>query len=115
MANQIVYPELFYKLQPFIMMACDQMESYSFGTMIPTQDMIEQFSDNIHEAVCRMYPDIADYAESADRKSNGELPVIAGLGQGMFDRNYDMFSRRFRRRGILRDLIGILLISDLNR
>jgi hypothetical protein len=62
-----------------------------------------------------MYPDIAEYAENMDKKNPGEVPVIRGLGQGLFDRNFDMFGRRFRRRGILRDLIGIMLISEFFR
>lgn len=115
MANQIVYPELFYKLQPFIIMACDQMDTYSFGTMIPTQDMVEQLSDNIHDDVCRIYPDIAEYADSIDRANKGEQPVIMIRDQRMFDRNFDMLGHRFTRRGVLRDLINILLISELFR
>ena len=45
MDNPVVYPEVFYKLQPFIMMICDQMEN--MGYTMPTQQMAEQMTDSI--------------------------------------------------------------------
>lgn len=102
--HRVVYPEVFYKLQPFIMICCDQMDMY--GDAMPTQEMLDQMTDGIYNDVCRMYPDIAEYANSCDKKT-GTDPYITDVING--------FDRSFRRRGLLRDIIGILLLSELFR
>lgn len=73
-AYQAAYPEIFYKLQPYIMMMCDQMDS--FGTAMPNQEMIEQMSDNIYEDLLRMYPDLADYVRSHDNAMPEEEDAV---------------------------------------
>ncbi len=98
-----VYPEVFYKVQPFIMMACDQMDMYQ----MPTQAMVDKMADDIHDDVCRMYPDMAEYAQSYGENAN------ADLSESVQTRDPRMFDRRFRRRGLFRDLIGILLLQEL--
>ena len=116
MVNQMVYPEIFYKLQPYILLVCDQMDTFS--SLMPTQEMIEQMTDGIYDDVCRMYPEIAEYARDYDNKAKDDPPDPAdppfGFGGGfrMFDRDR-MF--RFRRRGLARDLIDILLLQELSR
>ena len=106
MKYQAVYPEIFYKLQPYIMMVCDQMD---FGPTMPNMETIQHMTDNIYKDVCRMYPDLAEYARSNDKKENDDPPP--------FDRDRDMdrdiFERPFRRRGMFRDIIDILLLSEL--
>ncbi len=106
---QMVYPEIYYKLQPYIMMVCDQVDPYGF--MMPTQDMIERITDNIYDDMCKMYPDLAEYAHSKDDRGNAD-PVVE---TARFGRDPDQFSWRFRRRGLFRDLIDILLFSELFR
>ena len=59
MEYRTVYPEVYYKLQPYIMMVCDQMDTY--GTTMPSQEMIERMFDNIYDDLCALYPDIADF------------------------------------------------------
>jgi hypothetical protein len=116
MGNQMVYPEIFYKLQPYIMIVCDQMDT--FGSMMPTQEMVEQMTDNIYDDVCRMYPDIAEYARDYDKKAKDDPPdPPLGFGGGfeMFGREHDRPRFGFRRRGVFRDLIDILLLSELFR
>ena len=114
MTYQLCYPEIFYKLQPFIMMACDQMDTY--GPMMPSQEMIEQMSDNIYEDVNRMYPDMAEYVRDYENKSKSDSPDTEVINHvpGIYG-GPGMFGRRFRRRGVFRDLIGILLLSELFR
>jgi hypothetical protein len=110
MMNPVVYPEIFYKLQPYIMLVCDQMDTFS--PMLPTQDMVEQMTDNIYDDVCRMYPDLAEYARANENQSNREPPSeYGGIGFGF----PFVIGPRFRRRGLLRDLIDILLISEFSR
>jgi hypothetical protein len=108
MMNPVVYPEIFYKLQPYIMLVCDQMDTFS--PMLPTQDMVEQMTDSIYDDVCRMYPDMAEYARANDDKMKDDPPPV-GFGFGV----PFVFGNRFRRRGLLRDLIDILLISEFSR
>lgn len=117
MAYQLVYPEIFYRLQPYIMMVCDQMDIH--GNFVPTQDMVEQLTDSIHDDICRMYPDIADYADNYNQMNYNDPPLMDDYGRVMFDRDrdfdYGMFGRRFRRSGSLRDLTSILLLSEIFR
>lgn len=105
MNNRIVYPEIFYKLQPFIMISCDQIEAYR-GNML-NQEMIDQMTDEIYNDVCHMYPDIAEYASYYDNKASSD-PAVTDVINGFYGSGY-------RRRGMLRDLIGILLLSELFR
>lgn len=116
--DPLVYPEIFYKLQPFIILACDQMDSQNL--MNPTQDILDQISDGIHDDFCKMYPDLADYAKSndnsdpsADDPPDDPPPTRYSSPPGPpppYRRR-----RRFRRRGMLRDLVDILLLSERNR
>jgi hypothetical protein len=105
MANNVVYPEIFYKLQPFVMMCCDQMDSY--GNNMPNQEMLDQMTEGIYNDVCRMYPDIAEYANAYDKNASTD-PEVINVINGFYGRGY-------RRRGLLRDVIGILLLSELFR
>ncbi|MDD2361727.1 MAG: hypothetical protein PHH84_02035 [Oscillospiraceae bacterium] len=99
---RMMYPEIFYKLQPFIIMTCDQMDSAGE----PTQEMIEMMTENIHRDFCRMYPDLEEYARGQEMKT-GTNPSIAEV--------QTPFRSGFRRRGLLRDIIEILLLSELFR
>lgn len=54
---QLVYPEVFYRLQPHVKKACDRMDIHS----APTQEMLDSLSEAIHDEVCRAHPDISDY------------------------------------------------------
>lgn len=113
--SQMVYPEVFYKLQPYIVLVCDQMDTY--GTMMPTQEMVEQMTDSIYDDVCRMYPDLAEYAKSHENaeSNNPHNPDGFRRDPRFFDRDFRFFRRPFRRRGLFRDLIDILLLSELFR
>lgn len=108
MVNSVVYPEVFYKLQPHIMMMCDQMDTY--GSMMPTQEMVEKMSDSIYDNVNRMYPEMSEYVRNYEKKMNDDQTVETVIfGRG------PMFGYGFRRRGLFRDLIDILLLSELTR
>jgi hypothetical protein len=122
MKYQALYPEVFYKLQPYVMMACDQMDAY--GYMMPTQEIIEHMSDNICDDVCKMYPDLAEYAHKNDNTMKADPPNDPDGRMGdhgfmsdnegfMRDRDRFGFGRGFRRRGFFRDFIDILLLSEL--
>ena len=101
---RMVYPEVFYKLQPYIMMVCDQMDAYN-GAM-PNQNMLDQMSDNIYSDMMEMYPDMSDYVREQESRAGDYAETITR-------RPY--YGRRFRRRGLFRDLIDILLLSEFHR
>ncbi|GEM_PF-6866916 len=108
MAYQMSFPEIYYKLQPYVLMVCDQMD---LGSSMPTQDMMDRISDSIYDDMCKRYPDLAEYAHSQDDKANSD-PVIQ---TARFGDDPPPFGWRFRRRGVFRDLIDILLFSELFR
>ena len=66
----MVYPEVFYRLQPYIMMVCDNAEAN--GITMPTQEMIETITDNIYEDIVRSNPDIGNMSAL---RSTGERHV----------------------------------------
>jgi len=103
-AAQVVYPEIFYQVQPFVMMACDQ--AVLRGSPL-NQAMVDQITDTIYADVCELHPELAEYAQIYDMKTN-EQYVTVQFGPGR--RHYN---NRFRRRGLLRDLIDILFLREL--
>jgi hypothetical protein len=109
MAYQTAFPEIYYKLQPYIMMVCDQIDA--LGSTMPSQDMLDRISDSIYDDMNRRYPDLAEYARTQEEKANSD-PVIQAA---RFGDDPPMFGWRFRRRGLFRDLIDILLLSELFR
>jgi hypothetical protein len=118
LSNQVVYPEIYYKLQPHIMMVCDQMDAYGDG--MPTQEMVEQTTDNIYDDVVRLYPDVAEYANANELRMNTTMPeavqtqFVTDFGFG-FGPEFGFRPGRFRRRGVLRDVIDILLLQEFLR
>lgn len=116
MAYKLIYPEIYYKLQPYIMMVCDQMDVYN---SMPTQEMVESMTDAIYDDVVRMFPDIAEYVREHENREAPEtiqadaISVQVDPFRGR-DRDRIRFPRS-RRRGLFRDLIDILLLTELLR
>ena len=102
---RVVYPEIYYRIQPFIMNFCDQLESS--GLEAPTQDMVEQMTDAIFEEIKTLYPDLMQYANEQEQMQRQENQVIQTQRPFRFRRPIR------RRRGLLRDIIEILLLSEL--
>ncbi|HOV70061.1 MAG TPA: hypothetical protein PLZ84_07025 [Clostridia bacterium] len=96
-----VFPEIYYKLQPLILMACDQIDP--MGPM-PSQDMLDQIADGIYEDMMQLYPEMSDYIRQYETQ---QVPFVPGRPP--------FFRRRFRRRGPFRDIIDILLFLELLR
>lgn len=114
MGNQMpeisnVYPEIFYRLQPYIIMMCDQLDAY-YGNTMPGPDMMDQITENMYKDIQEMYPDIAEYAREQENKEKTE-PAISEV----IARNPRIYRRGFRRRGLLRDLVDILFLSEFSR
>ena len=102
MVNHLVYPEVYYKLKPYVMSVCDQMGTN--GYVFPTQEILEQMTDSIYDDVCSMYPDLEEYANDYHNNANVE--------SSQFGRD-PYYGRHFRRRGLFRDLIDILFLTEL--
>ena len=102
MVYPMLYPDIYYKVQPFIVRACDEMTM--MGMMMPTQEAMDKMTERVTDNVCKMYPDMAKYAQDYEAKV-------------MVESSYDSddFMGRRHRRGLLGDLISILLFSELFR
>lgn len=96
--GQVVYPEVYYKIQPFIIQACIQVE---ISGMPLNQDMMDRMGDGVYHDVCQVYPDLVEYSKSPERGPHRTSFSAMQFGGG------------FRRRGMLRDLIDILLLYEL--
>ncbi len=105
MLNNTTYPEVYYKVLPYIYLACDQLDS---NNIVPNQEMLDEISDNIYNDVLVMYPEIEKYAKGLDTGENNTAVQL-------LRRSPSYYGRRFRRRGLFRDLIDILLMSEFNR
>lgn len=113
------YPEIYFKLIPFIHMTCEAMRTY--GITLPTQEQLEQLSDGILDDFCKMYPDMPEYfhkddAVKADPPSDppSDPPRFGGgFRDGFRDGFRPGFGFGFRRRGLGRDFISTLLLAGL--
>lgn len=103
-----VYPEVYYKLRPYILMECDILDSC--GAAMPTQQQVEQMADYIFEHACTMYPDMGDYLRKCDGMKD-DPPDDSPFPRGGFRPGFGF--RPFRRRGLGRDLIEALLLAEL--
>lgn len=108
--NAVVYPEIYYKLQPHVMMICDQMDAYG---MLPTKDNMDHASKQLHENVLANHPEMAEFDKDNDNMMpEARQAIIADYGF----RGYDDYGfRRGRGRGVLRDILDILLLSEFHR
>ena len=104
--HRAMYPEIHYKLEPFISMTCDAIESTG---LMPSQDEMDDITDGIYDDFCRMHPDMANYMKSNENTNDMseavQTQVLFGGRPGRFG--------GFRRRGLGRDLISALLLARL--
>ena len=105
--QRALYPEIHYKLEPFISNTCDIIES---SGVMPSQQELDEITDNIYDEFCQMYPDMENYMKAND--SDNDMPE-AIPAQFAYGGRYRPGRGRFRRRGIGRDLISALLLARL--
>lgn len=105
MNYQCIYPDVYYKVQPFVMMACDEMDACN--CVMPTYDMVCRMTDQICEDVCRVHPDLAE--RDHYREMSYEA-VSAYNVPGSF-----VEAQQFHRGGFFRDLITIILLNEFFR
>ena len=104
-----VYPEIYYKIQPQVMMMCDRLDA--FGTDL-TMETMYQASDSIYDDTVKLYPDVVEYAGAnmPDPAMPDAVETMSQFRRPGFDRR-----RGFRRRGPVRDFIDLLLLNELRR
>lgn len=102
LATQLFYPEIYYRIQPIILMVCDQFSCNP--NVVPTQELMEQLTDSIYIELAQIYPDLMDH--NYNQMVDSDSPLLQSFG---------FYTRRFRHRGSLRDLIAILLLTEYTR
>jgi hypothetical protein len=100
-----VYPEIYYKLMPYIMMVCDQVEKH-YGDSEPNLEMTDKITDDIYNDITDMYPDLMEYAHEYDKRLDTDKSDILTVSPRIYRRG-------FRRRGLMRDMIDILFLSEM--
>ncbi len=95
MVYPIMYPEIYYKVYPYVSRVCDKMDN--LGIYYPSQAQVESMVDECYDMCMRDMPELEDYIDCKVR-AGGEVDI---------SQNY--------RRPIFRDLISIILISELFR
>jgi hypothetical protein len=98
----LAQPEIYYKLQPDILQACDEMENQGITT--PTSEQVQIMTDRIYNNVSRRYPDLAKLAQEYEKNQ-----LATSYEQ------VEMFGIRIEQRGLFRGLIAFLLLSELFR
>lgn len=105
MNYECIYPDVYFKVQPFVMMACDEMDACNCG--MPASDMVRQISDQIFDDVCRIHPDLAD------RDHYQEMSYEAAAAYGVPGSLVE--AQQWRRGGFFNDLIDIILLNEIFR
>lgn len=105
--HRALYPELHFKLKPFISATCDAIDA---AGKMPSQQELDDITDDIHDEFCKMHPDMANYMNAGDNGNDQPEAVQTIIFDGFRRGGY---GRGFRRRGLARDLIGGLLLSEL--
>ena len=100
-----VYPDVYYKVQPFVMMVCDEMDAGNFE--MPAQETIRETSDQIYEDVCRVHPDLAE------RDHYRGMSYEAASAYELADNFVE--AQQFFGGGFFNDLIDIMLLNELFR
>lgn len=96
MVQPIMYPDIYYRMYPYIHRTCERMDNPYM--MYPSEAQVESMVNECYDTCMRTMPDLNQYAEM-DGEAEQEVEA----------------SQLIRRRPILRDLIAILLISELFR
>jgi hypothetical protein len=112
-----MYPKCYYVLYPRVKRMCD-MYFGRYGNMVPTHEMMQQMTNSIYDEVEPMMQD-----DDMDEMGIQTMPIREQGSSEMEQTGYeDMESRQFDpgmfggfrpRRRFLRDLIGILFITEL--
>lgn len=95
------FPDIYYQVQPVIHNTICEMDN-AYMTY-PSQEFLDQMVDRACEAFFGMYPDMVELETTIGNPGEAAMETQIGFG------------RPFRRRGLFRDLVTILLLSELLR
>lgn len=99
------FPDIYYQVQPIIQNTICEMDNLYMT--YPSQEVLDQMVDRACNDFFRMYPDMVEIEET--QVDSGEaIETQVGFGR-------PRLGRPFRRRGLFRDLVTILLLSELFR
>jgi hypothetical protein len=108
--HRALYPEIHYKLKPFISVTCDAIQASGVN---PSAEEMDEITDNIYEDFCKVHPEMENYMK-AGTESNDTPEAVQTIGfGGRYGYGYGYGYPGFRRRGLGRDLIGSLLLGEL--
>lgn len=106
MNYQCIYPDVYFKVQPFVMMACDEMDACNCG--MPTHETVLQISDQICDDVYRMHPDLVGGDQY--QEMSYEAAAAYGVPGNLVE------AQQWRRGGgFFRDLVTIILLNEFFR
>ena len=99
----MLYPEIYYKVEPYILSACDEMTS--FGSDMPAKKAISAMSERVYAQIMEAYPELRVYEAQS---------VGAGSVEGATGKNTagDKVAAA-RRNSLLGDFLDVLLIYEL--
>lgn len=100
------FPDIYYQVQPVIHNTICELDNLYMT--YPSQEALDQMVDRACEDYLRMYPDMMELEESVANLGEAIVETQFGFGQ-------PRFGRPFRRRGLFRDLVTILLLNELFR
>ena len=92
MVHTIMYPDIYYRIYPYVHRTCDRMDNPYMH--YPSEAQEESLVDDCYDSCIRAMPDLEHYADV---------------------RTEQVDANQLRRRPLLRDLIAIILISELFR
>ena len=99
----MLYPEIYYKVEPYILSACDEMTS--FGSDMPAKKAISAMSERVYAQIMEAYPELRVYeAQSAGAGSVEDTAVKNTAGDKV---------TAARRSSLLGDFLDVLLIYEL--
>lgn len=113
MTYQKVYPEIYYKIQPFVLSVCDQVDAFGCGAF--NYDELETMTETIYNDLCKVYPEFTKYNDdyNDDYNDNNNFTSSIEDAEPVYA---PMYNRRYRRRqNIFRDMIEILLLTEIFR
>jgi len=101
----VTYPEIYFRLQPYLMMA-----RHSFASLgrNPTQEELDQMSDSIYDDICYRDPGLKEYL---NQNQPNDPPAGDPPPRGGRPGSRPGFG--FRRRGVGRDFVDALLLAQL--
>lgn len=93
MGHVPMYPDIYYRIHPHVSQVCDRMDNPYM--LYPSEAHVESMINACYDQCVRAMPDLYTYADIKEESAEA--------------------SQIIRRRPLLRDLIGILLVAELFR